>query len=47
MNYVYYEDTENKTRIKIPEENYVGCIRSKEPEEILQPEASRQALKNP
>lgn len=47
MNYVYYEDAENKTRIKIPQENYIGCIRCKEPEEIQWPVGHLQALRNP
>ena len=47
MNYVYYEDTENKTCIKIPQENYIGCIRRKEPAEIPWPAGYLQALRNP
>ena len=47
MNYVYYEDAQNKTCIKIPQENYIGCISYEEPEEIPWPTGYLQALKNP
>ena len=47
MNYVYYEDAESKTRIKIPQENYIGCIRSEEPEQIQWPVGYLRALRNP
>jgi len=47
MDYVYYEDALNKTRIKIPQGNYIGCISYEEPEEIQWPRDYVQALRNP
>ena len=47
MRYVYYEDIENKAHVKIPQGNYIGCIRCKEPEEIQWPTGYVQALTNP
>ena len=47
MSYIYYEDTENKISLKIPEENYIGCVSYKEPKEIQWPENYIHTLKNP
>jgi len=47
MRYVYYEDIENKAHVKIPQENYIGCIRPREPGEIQWPTGYLQALRNP
>jgi len=47
MSYVYYEDAQNEVSIKIPKENYIGCIKYKEPGEIQWPTSYLQALKNP
>ncbi len=47
MDYVYYKDTQNETTIKIPQRNYIGCIRLEEPEEIRWPTGYLQALGNP
>jgi len=47
MNYIYYKDTQNKISLRIPGENYIGCISYREPKEIQWPEDYLQILKNP
>jgi len=45
--FVYYEDTANDVRIRIPKENYIGCIQYETPGEIKLPIDYLRALKNP
>jgi nickel-dependent lactate racemase len=48
MSYVYYRDAQSKISIRIPKENYIGCIQCNAPiREIQWPVEYLRALKNP
>jgi len=47
MSYVYYKDAPNEVSIRIPRENYIGCIRCNAPGEIRWPVEYLRALQNP
>jgi len=47
MNYVHYKDAQGEFSVKIPKENYIGCIQCNVPREIQWPAGYLRALKNP
>ena len=47
MSYVYYKDTQGEVSIRIPKENYIGCIQCNAPREIQWPVEYLRALRNP
>jgi len=47
MSYVYYEDAQGEVSIRIPKENYIGCIQCNVPREIQWPVEYLRALRNP
>lgn len=47
MSYVYYKDAQGEVSIRIPKENYIGCIQCNAPREIQWPVEYLRALRNP
>ena len=47
MSYVYYKDAWSDVSIRIPEENYIGCIQYNAPREIQWPVEYLRSLRNP
>jgi len=47
MSYVYYKDIWSDVSIRIPEENYIGCIQCNVPGEIQWPVEYLRSLRNP